>query len=105
VFLRLLGFLYGVLGSVFAGLACACMLFSVKFHVVMREVRMLRVRFAGKQFSEEERSCMDVVVRVFRVTSTLRRLCWLGFWVSICRIVLKVVGSHWGRLCLLSSKP
>jgi len=30
--------LYGVLGSVFAVLACACMLFSVEFHVVLREV-------------------------------------------------------------------
>jgi hypothetical protein len=29
----------GVSGSVFAGLACASMLFSVKFNVGMREVR------------------------------------------------------------------
>ena len=34
-------FLVGVLGFVFAVLACACMLFSVKFHVGMREVWML----------------------------------------------------------------
>ena len=34
----LFGFLYGVLGSVSAVLACGCMLFSVKFHVVLREV-------------------------------------------------------------------
>ena len=34
----LFAFLYGVLVSVFAGLACASMLFSVKFHVGMREV-------------------------------------------------------------------
>jgi hypothetical protein len=33
--------LYGVSGSVFAGLACACMLVSVKFHVGMRGVWML----------------------------------------------------------------
>jgi hypothetical protein len=37
----LLGFLVGVLGSVFAVLACASMLVSVKFHVSMREVWML----------------------------------------------------------------
>jgi hypothetical protein len=37
----LFGFLYGVSGSVFAVLACASMLFSVKFHVGMREVCML----------------------------------------------------------------
>ena len=30
--------LYGVLGSVFAGLACACMLVSVTFDVDMRDV-------------------------------------------------------------------
>jgi len=41
VFEGLFLFLYGVCGSVFAGLACFSMLFSVKFHVVMREVRML----------------------------------------------------------------
>ncbi len=42
-------FLYAVLGSVSAVLACACMLFSVKFHVVMREVCMLTccLRFFG----------------------------------------------------------
>jgi hypothetical protein len=33
--------LVGVSGSVFAVLACASMLFSVKFYVVLREVRML----------------------------------------------------------------
>jgi hypothetical protein len=38
VFWGLVGFLYGVLGSVFAVLACASMLFSVKFHVAKREV-------------------------------------------------------------------
>jgi hypothetical protein len=35
-------FLHGVSGSVFACSACACMLFSVKFHVGMRDVRMLK---------------------------------------------------------------
>ncbi len=41
--------LYGVSGSVFGVLACASMLFSVKFHVVMREVCMLTccLRFFG----------------------------------------------------------
>jgi len=34
-------FLYSVCRSVFGGLACFSMLFSVKFHVVKREVRML----------------------------------------------------------------
>ena len=34
--------LYGVCVSVFACLACASMLFSVKFHVVLREVWMLQ---------------------------------------------------------------
>ena len=43
VFWVLFLFLYGVCGSVFVGLACACMLFSVKFHVVKREVGMLPV--------------------------------------------------------------
>ena len=37
-------FLHGVSGSVFAGLACACMLFSVTLNVGMREVRMLKAR-------------------------------------------------------------
>jgi len=37
----LFGFLYGALGSVWVGLACFSMLFSVEFHVVKREVRML----------------------------------------------------------------
>jgi hypothetical protein len=39
VFHGLLGLLDGVWGSVFAVLACASMLFSVKFNVGMREVR------------------------------------------------------------------
>jgi hypothetical protein len=34
--------LYGVLGFVFAVLACASMLFSVKFHVGMRDAWMLQ---------------------------------------------------------------
>jgi hypothetical protein len=34
--------LYGVSGAVFAVLACASMLFSVKFHVGMRDVWMLQ---------------------------------------------------------------
>jgi hypothetical protein len=38
VFWVLFGFLDGVSGSVFAVLACAFMLVSVKFHVVKREV-------------------------------------------------------------------
>ena len=38
VFWALFGFLDGVSGSVFAVLACAFMLVSVKFHVVKREV-------------------------------------------------------------------
>jgi len=38
VSLALFAFLVGVLGSVFACLACTRMLFSVKFHVGMREV-------------------------------------------------------------------
>jgi hypothetical protein len=37
----LLLFLYGVSGSVFAVLACACMLFSVTFYVGMRDAWML----------------------------------------------------------------
>jgi hypothetical protein len=41
VFVGLFGFLYGALGSVWVGLACFSMLFSVEFHVVKREVRML----------------------------------------------------------------
>lgn len=48
--------LYGVLGFVFACLACASMLFSVKFHVAKREVWMLQEttvwmlgRFCGKR--------------------------------------------------------
>ena len=44
VFHGLFAVLYGVSGFVFAGLACSSMLFSVKFHVVMREVRMLQRR-------------------------------------------------------------
>jgi hypothetical protein len=43
-FHRLFAVLYGVSGFVFAGLACSSMLFSVKFHVGMREVRMLQRR-------------------------------------------------------------
>ena len=35
-------FLYGVLGSVFACLACASMLVSVTFYVGMREVWMMQ---------------------------------------------------------------
>jgi len=38
VFWALFGFLIGVCGSVWAVLACACMLFSVKFYVGMRDV-------------------------------------------------------------------
>jgi hypothetical protein len=38
----LLPVLYGVSRSVFSGLACACMLACVKFHVAMREVWMLQ---------------------------------------------------------------
>ena len=47
-------FLYGVLGSVFAVLACACMLFSVAFHVVMREVRMLHRALRRKRFRKKK---------------------------------------------------
>ena len=43
------GFLGGVSGFVLAVLACASMLFSVKFHVGMREVRMLLVRVYGER--------------------------------------------------------
>jgi len=35
---RLFGFLIGVSGSVWAVLACACMLVSVKFYVAKRDV-------------------------------------------------------------------
>jgi len=37
-FVVLFGFLYDALGSVFADLGCASMLFSVTFNVGMREV-------------------------------------------------------------------
>ena len=51
----LFGFLRGFSGSVFAGLACACMLFSVKFNVAKREVRMLQraLRRKGIQKKKE----------------------------------------------------
>ena len=42
-FRELFCFLYVVLGSVFAVLACASMLVSVEFHVAKREVCMLTV--------------------------------------------------------------
>ena len=45
----LFGFLYGVSCSVWVGLACFSMLFSVKFHVVKREVRMLLVLAALRE--------------------------------------------------------
>jgi hypothetical protein len=51
----LLGFLYGVLGSVTGVLACASMLFSVKFHVGMRDVWMLqemRIWMSGRLCGE-----------------------------------------------------
>jgi hypothetical protein len=44
VFHRLFAVLYGVSGFVSAGLVCSSMLFSVEFHVGMREVRMLQRR-------------------------------------------------------------
>ena len=46
---ELFEFLYGALGAVSANLACACMLFSVKFYVVKREVWMLWRRLSEKE--------------------------------------------------------
>ena len=51
----LLGFLDGVSGSVFAVLECATMLFSVKFHVDMREVRMLLGLWGKENFARRRR--------------------------------------------------
>ena len=46
--------LYGVSDAVFAGLACACMLVSVEFHVAMREVWMLSVGVREEKFPEKK---------------------------------------------------
>jgi hypothetical protein len=54
VFWALFGFLDGVSWSVFAVLACACMLFSVKFHVVKREVRVCCTALREREFQEKK---------------------------------------------------
>ncbi len=58
----LLGFLDGVSGSVFAVLECATMLFSVKFHVDKREVRMLLCTAEKENFGRREQSLQRLLL-------------------------------------------
>jgi hypothetical protein len=79
--------LYSVLGFVFAVLACASMLFSVKFHVGMREVWMLQEmrvwmleRLCGKRNFEEGAVPLipsSTLLWAMRLVETALRFCFL----------------------------